>query len=106
MELDVYWSQVAEIKLEDIYGYHKQKAGIRVAQKIIIGIIDQTATLGKNPQMGQREELLLERTQEFRYLVYTNYKIIYWVNIKKRRVEIANVFDVRQNPIKLLETKG
>jgi hypothetical protein len=54
--------------------------------------------LARNPLMGQKEILLEGRVQEFRYLVYKNYKIIYWVNTLKQRIEIINLFDCRQNP--------
>jgi len=51
--------------------------------------------------MEQKELLLVDRTQDFRYLVFKNYKIIYWINNEKQRIEIANVFDCRQNPTKI-----
>ncbi|MFN3640896.1 MAG: type II toxin-antitoxin system RelE/ParE family toxin [Flavobacterium sp.] len=79
------------------------KAGIKIARKIIIGIIDATINLDKNPEIGQIEELLKNRPQNFRYLIYTNYKIIYWYDKDKNRIVIANVFDTRQNPQKLTE---
>lgn len=56
--------------------------------------------LEKNPKIDQIEELLKSRPQEFRYLVHTNYKIIYWINEDKQRIVIANIFDTRQNPKK------
>lgn len=105
MELAIYWSRLAEEKLEDIFNYYKQKAGIKTAQKIIKGIIDRTEGLQHNPEIGVKEELLDERIQDFRYLIYTNYKIIYWLNQTKSRIEIANVFDTRQNPTKIQNTK-
>jgi len=43
--------------------------------------------------------------KEFRYIVFKNYKIIYWINIKKNWIEISDVFDTRQNPIKMKEIK-
>lgn len=101
MELIVYWTQFAEDKLDDIFNYYKLKASVRIAQNLTNGIIDATIDLVKNPQIGQKEILLSERFQEFRYLVYKNYKIIYWVNAEKHRIEIINVFDTRQNPAKL-----
>ncbi|WP_396148477.1 type II toxin-antitoxin system RelE/ParE family toxin [Flavobacterium sp.] len=104
MAIEVYWSQLAETKIEDIFFYYKLKAGTKIAKKIIIGIIDATIDLDKNPEIGQIEELLKDRPQEFRYLIYTNYKIIYWYNKDKNRIVIANVFDTRQNPQKLQET--
>ena len=101
MEITVYWSQFAEDKLNDIFNYYKLKASYKIAQNLINGIIDKTINLGKNPQIGQIENLLIERNQEFRYLVYKNYKIIYWTNKQYNRVEIANIFDCRQNPEKM-----
>lgn len=69
MELDVYWAQLAEDKLEDIYNYYKLKAGKRIAKKLINGIVDTTIDLHKQPEIGQVEFLLNKRKQEFRYLV-------------------------------------
>jgi plasmid stabilization system protein ParE len=105
MELEVYWTQLAEDKLEDIYNYYKLKAGKRIAKKLIHGIVDITIDLHKQPEIGPVEFLLNKRKQEFRYLVFKNYKIVYWINSDFRRIEIANVFDCRQDPIKINETK-
>lgn len=105
MELEVYWLELAENKLEDIYCYYSVKANERVAKKLINGIVDSTISLEKQPEIGQIEINLTHRKQEFRYLVFKNYKIVYWVNLDFNRIEIANVFDTRQEPQKLNETK-
>lgn len=105
MELTVYWTQFAEDKLADIFGYCQLNAGQRVAQKLINGIVDTTIDLEKNPHTGQKESLLAKRTQEFRYLVYKKFKIIYWINVEYSRIEISNVFDCRQNPKKMNEVR-
>lgn len=105
MELEIFWTQFAEDKLQDIFYYYKLKAGIKVAKTITTEIVDKTINLANNPKIGQIEEFLIERSQEFRYLVSTNYKIIYYINLETERVVIANVFDTRQNPEKLNETK-
>lgn len=57
MELKVFWLQLAEDKLDDIYIYHRIKAGKRIAKKIINGIADTTIGLGKNPEIGQVENI-------------------------------------------------
>jgi plasmid stabilization system protein ParE len=101
MGLVVYWTQFAEDKLDDIFKYYELKASYRIAKKLVTGIIDKTIGLDKNPHIGQREELLLNRVQDFKYLVFKNYKIIYWINHDKNRIEIVNVFDTRQNPLKI-----
>jgi plasmid stabilization system protein ParE len=72
---------------------------------LVEGIIDATIILEKNPKIGQKEELLSNRPQNFRYLVFKNYKIVYWINTTKNRIEIVHVFDCRQNPMKMAVSK-
>jgi plasmid stabilization system protein ParE len=103
MELTVYWTQFAEDKLEDVFSYYIEKASEKIALRLVDGIIDKSLELEKNPLIGQKEILLSDRIQEFRYLVYKKYKIIYWVNEANQRVEIVNLFDCRQNPLKMVE---
>ena len=105
MKPEVYWLHFAEDKLDDIYTYYLLKAGKRTAQKIIIGIVDATIGLEKQPEKGQIETNLSKREEEFRYLIYKNYKIVYWINVHFGRIEIANIFDTRQDPEKLQEIK-
>jgi len=56
--------------------------------------------LHSNPLAGQKEELLINNTEEYRYLVESNYKILYWK--AENIIVIASVFDCRQNPEKVL----
>ncbi|HET8887119.1 MAG TPA: type II toxin-antitoxin system RelE/ParE family toxin [Salinimicrobium sp.] len=94
MGLEVYWLQLAEDKLNDIYSYYRVKAGKKVAQKLINGIVDTTISLEKHPEIGQKEISLKERKTQFRYLVFKRYKIVYRINYNSNLIEIANVFDV------------
>ena len=105
MGLEVYWLELAENKLEDIYGYYSVTVSKKVAQKFVNGIVNSTIDIEKQPQSGQIEISLIGRKEEFRYLIYKNYKIVYWVNYDFNRIEIANVFDTRQNPVKMDEIK-
>jgi len=105
MELTVFWTEFSEKELESIFEYYKRKANVSVAKKIIDEIYKETLKLKEQPRIGQIEELLKQRTQEFRYLVHKNHKIIYWINESKNRIEINDVFDTRQNPPKLKRTK-
>lgn len=52
-----------------------------------------------NPFVGSIEELLRDYPEDYRYLVESNYKIIYWH--KDHVITIASVFDCRQNPKKI-----
>lgn len=103
MELEVYWTQFAEDKLEDVFSYYIEKASEKIALSLVNGIIDKSLELEKNPLIGPKEMLLSDRIQEFRYILYKSYKIIYWVNEINQRVEIVNLFDCRQNPLKMAE---
>lgn len=105
MELTVFWTQFARNKLDDIFDHYKHKASIKIARKLVDSIIDHTTGLEHQPYVGQREELLLNRPQKFRYIVYKSYKIIYWINERKNRIDIAHVFDTRQDHFKIRETK-
>ncbi|WP_394345984.1 type II toxin-antitoxin system RelE/ParE family toxin [Flavobacterium foetidum] len=63
--------------------------------------MDTSLSLETNTYAGQKENLLSNREEDFRYLVFKNYKIIYWIDEDRRIVFIANIFDTRQNPAKL-----
>jgi hypothetical protein len=47
------------------------------------GIVMEALLLEKHSTIGQKEELLKSRPQSFRYIVFNNYKIGYWVNENK-----------------------
>lgn len=72
---------------------------------MVNGIVDATIGIEEQPEIGQIEINLSHRSQNFRYLVFKNYKIIYWINYDFNRIEIANIFDTRQDPEKINETK-
>ena len=100
MELRVFWTDTARFHLEDIYNYYKLKASVKVAKKLVKGLIDCTIQLENNPKSGAKEPLLSHRKNEYRYLVEGNYKIIYWID--GSYIIIAAVFDCRQNPTKMI----
>ena len=99
MEIIIEWSELAEKQLNEIYDYYLFETNPGTAKRIINRIIERVEILYKNPFSGPKEELLTEYPEEFRYLVESNYKIIYW--IEKELIIIASVFDCRQNPEKM-----
>jgi plasmid stabilization system protein ParE len=103
MGLKIYWTDFAKSALRDIFDYYKKRAGLRLSQTLIEGLVHSTEVLSNLPNSGQKEELLANRNEEFRYLVFKNYKIIYWVNQINQRIEIVDVFDTRQNPVKIIK---
>jgi len=105
MELKIYWTDFSKKELQNIFEYHKKNVSLKVAKSLIIGIAKETLKLKNQPEIGQMEELLINRPNEFRYLVYKNYKVIYWINKNEKRIEITDVFDSRQNPIMIERTE-
>ena len=101
MKLKVVWSDYAESQLDKIFKYYLENAGYKVARTIIEKIINEPNKLLLNPEIGQEEELLKDRTDNYRYLICDNYKIIYSIDQKKSLLKISNVFDTRQNPVKI-----
>lgn len=101
IELRVIWSNFAEEMLDEIYEYYQIEASLEIAKKLVSSLIEATDILVANPHVGQIEELLIGREESYRYLVCNNYKIIYSVDIENRFVKIADVFDTRQNPVKM-----
>ena len=105
MNFKIIWSNFSETQLDEIFEYYEKKASVRVATKIVTGIIEESEKLIKTSFIGQEEELLKEREIQYRYLVFKNYKLIYSVDKKNGFIKIADVFDTRQNPPKMKRTK-
>lgn len=81
---------------KDIFDYYSFEVSTIIARKIIKRIIERVSILENNPLAGSKEELLSEYPDDYRYLVESNYKIIYWK--KESIITIASVIDCRQNP--------
>lgn len=97
--MKVLWTKKAENQLNEIYKYYKHNVSVKVAKSIKESIFNSTAILQTQPKSGQSEELLKESNYVYRYLVESNYKIIYWV--ENDIINIAAVFDCRRNPTEL-----
>lgn len=105
MGLKIYWTDLAKVEVKSIYIFLKREANLEVAKKITDGITQEAKALVNLPYLGQIEQQLIDRTREFRYLIYSNYKIIYWINLDKNQIEIWDVFDCHQEPLKIKRTK-
>jgi plasmid stabilization system protein ParE len=106
MGLEIYWTEFAEYELHRIFKHYHNKAGYRIAKKLADGIHDEPSKLKTQPEIGQIEELLKDREHGFRYLLYKkNFKIIYWINSNENHIEVVDVFDVRQYPLKIRRTR-
>ena len=101
MELKIFWTESSEKELAKIFQFYLDTVNLRIAEKVTDGIFNATLVLAYQPEIGQIENLLIERNEDFRYLLHKNYKIIYWFNKEQNWIEISDVFDTRQNPINI-----
>ena len=99
----IFWTNESRNRLKDIYDYFSLNVSEKTAKKLINDIIEYSEILASSPGIGQKENLLNSRTNNYRYLLFGNYKIIYW--IKMNVVYITTVFDTRQNSKKLRNLK-
>ena len=105
MELEIYWTDFSKKELKNIFDFYKGKASLNVTRNLVIGITKETTKLRKQPTIGQEEELLEKDSRGFLYLVFKSYKIIYLINLEKNRIEVFDVFDTRQSPVKMKRGK-
>ncbi len=99
--MKVLWSDFSVEMLFEIYTYHKEKASPSIAKKIKSEILSATKQLKKYPASGQIELNLEKLNEGHRYLVQGNYKIIY--KEIPEGLLITDIFDTRQDPVKLNE---
>jgi toxin ParE1/3/4 len=84
---------------EGSHQYYKVNASIAIARKIRIEIFTATRQLKKHPVSGPIELNLEKINEGHRYLVKGHYKIIY--KEVSEGVLITDVFDTRQDPLKI-----
>jgi len=101
MELTIHWTDFAKAELKGIFKYYTENVNERVGNKVVNEISDKPDILKTHPEIGQKEVCLENREHDFRYLIYTSYKIIYWVNTDENRIEIVDIFPTRQDPLKM-----
>ena len=105
MGFKIIWSNFAETELDKIFEYYVENVSLEVAKNIIEKIISEPNKIISHPEITQVEELLLDRENNYRYLICDNYKIIYSIDSNQKLIMIADVFDTRQNPTKIKRTK-
>ncbi len=95
----IIWTAFAKECLKDISLYYTDVAGAGISRKIRRQIFHATRHLIKHPESGQVEPFLQGQDREFHYCIAGNYKIIY--TIAEEGILITDVFDTRQNPVKM-----
>lgn len=91
----------AQNSLREIYEYYKEKQMGKVGRNIRAKVLQKAMKLKQFPYLGQVEDQIENEEFEYRYLVESNYKIIYRVQTKDNLIFIHDIFDTRQNPSKM-----
>ncbi|MCX6225275.1 MAG: type II toxin-antitoxin system RelE/ParE family toxin [Bacteroidia bacterium] len=97
--MNIIWTREALEETKLIYEYFKLRVSVKLAKTIKSKIFSSVKNLQKQPRKGQIEELLLHKYGEYRYLVTSNYKVIY--KLTEKEIYVMQVFDCRRNPEKL-----
>lgn len=99
----INFQEKAEQRLKEIYSYYKLRSK-KVADELLADIYNSVYPLGNFPQMGVLEPILSDLPVNFRsFVVRDNYKIVYFIDEEKEIVNIATIWDCRQNPKKMKE---
>ncbi|NHM03025.1 type II toxin-antitoxin system RelE/ParE family toxin [Flavobacterium difficile] len=105
MGIVIIWSEFANSQLKFIFKYYKTKVSLQTAKKITSEILKEVTKLKFHTDLGQKEELLISKPENYRYLVKGNYKIIYRFDEKNNTIRVIDIFDCRQNPVKIQQSK-
>lgn len=97
----ILWSQFAIDRLKEIFEYYAEHVNKRIAHRIRTKILSASKYLEKHPESGQIEENLKSLKFTYRYVLVSNYKIIYRI-VDGDTILINDVFDVRRDPDKML----
>jgi plasmid stabilization system protein ParE len=93
--ITIYWDNAAKADLKLIFEFIKIKS-IQGAKNVVKDIVIQSKNI-HYPEQYQFDEILGE---PYRRMVVRDYKIIYKVH-SDTEIRILQIFDSRQNPIKL-----
>lgn len=105
MKYTIIWSAFAEKQIDNIFEYYEENVSLKIAKSIVKTIILAPEKLKNHPKMGAKETLLENRKIEYHYIIKANYKIIYAVDEQNYQIKISDVFDTRQNPVKIEREK-
>ena len=95
----VIWTAEAIVDLEIIFDFLVEKSP-SAAQRTIENILARAKQLENYPESGAIQETI-RKEKDYRYLVESNYKIIYSFQNDLPAVFVETIFDTRQNPLSL-----
>lgn len=99
MELKIIYSKEAKLLLHEIFLLYTESVGIQTSKNFIKSLKKRIELLSSNPYLGK----IIGNNNEYRYLIFHYYLIIYKVVETENKIKILLIFDTRQNPDKLIE---
>ena len=96
---EVIWTKKASGQFERAIKYIFKEQGFYYADIVREKILQTTALLEGQPQMGTIEPLLTHKKSKYRFILVWSYKIIY--RTTKDKVIISRVFHTSRSPKKL-----
>jgi len=100
--MTIIWTAPAKEYLNQIFKYFKDNVSAERAHIIINSILDAPEIFfNKNvitEEIGQIEFDLVYRNRDYRYLIESYYKVIYFID--GQNIVITHAFDTRQDPNK------
>ncbi len=100
MKSKIIWSKKSKTSLIEIKEYFTENTSTRIANRLVKEIINKAQLLLETPFAGQKDPFLEFKNQDFRYLIFKNYKLVYRVE-NQDLIKIYEVFDCRQDPEKI-----
>jgi toxin ParE1/3/4 len=97
--VQVNWTPEAVEWLRRIYDYLSPE-NLRIAEKVILEIIQKADLLEHNPRLGSRLDQWSE--YEIRMMVYGNYRIVYR-NVSEAQIDVLGVFHGAMDLAKYLD---
>lgn len=73
------WSKMAKDGMKAIIRYYRKEASAQIARNITTSIQREAQRLLLMPQIGAVEPLLATKSREYRYIISSHYKIIYYL---------------------------
>ena len=77
----------------------KTKVPLEKIKEIRSEILTKADQLKVNPNIGSKEELLSGLSREYKKLICSHYKVIYFID--GQNVVVTDIFDSRQDPRKM-----
>ena len=99
--MNIIWTHSVRDELQFIFEYYRDIVSPKVARNIKDNIEKRVEILYNFPYSGQEEETLKVLKENHRYLVESNYKIIY--KIVQNIVYITDIFDTRRDPQNIIK---